>query len=82
MSYTRNGSGTPTVVTEVEAEVSLDEFEEKDIVKYMEDIGYTLTKSPDDSFQLNKLADAKVYTPESFDTLFSDYIYNTIGRII
>lgn len=82
MSYTRNYSGTPIVVTEVEAEVSLDEFDEADIVKYMEDLGYTMTKTPEDSFQLHKLADAKMYHPQSFDNVFAEYIYNTIGRII
>lgn len=82
MSRTCNYSGVPIVYTEVEVEVTLDEFDEKDIVKYMEDLGYTMTKTPDEVFMLNKLADAKFYNLGDFDRMFADFIYSQTGRII
>jgi hypothetical protein len=74
MSYTK--------YLNTDVEINLDEWEEKEIIEYMEDLGYVLTKTPEDSFMLEKLADAKVYHPENFDKLFSEYIYKTIGRIV
>jgi hypothetical protein len=73
---------TPRISIDVEAEVWLDQFEEKDIVKYLEDEGYTMTKTPEDSFQLRRLAELKRNQPEKFDRAFADYIYETVGMIL
>jgi hypothetical protein len=71
-----------TFYTDAEVEVSLDEWSEQEIVDHMTDLGYTITKTPDDVHQLNKLADAKQYNFGNFDKIFADYVYNTIGRIL
>jgi hypothetical protein len=47
-------SAYKTVCADVE--VSLDEWQEKEIIDYMEDIGYTLVKSPEDDAWLTRLA--------------------------
>jgi hypothetical protein len=73
-------SAYKTVCADVE--VSLDEWQEKEIIDYMEDIGYTLVKSPEDDAWLTRLADAKVYHPEQFDKMFSEYIHQKLGRIV
>lgn len=73
---------TPCINIDVEAEVWLDQFEEKDIVKYLEDEGYTITQTPEDSFQLRRLAELKRSQPEKFDRAFADYIYETVGIIL
>lgn len=71
-----------TITADVEVEVDLDEWDEREIVDYMEDLGWTITKTPEDDIWLPRLADAKQYHPETFDALFSEYVYLKLGRII
>ena len=66
-----------------DVEVSLDEWTEKELCDYLEDLGYTVTKTPEDTDWLTRLADAKFYHhPEQFDKLFSEYVYQKLGRIV
>lgn len=68
---------------EVEAEVWLDSWDNEELIEYLEAQGYVLTKTPEEITWLSMLADAKQYrTPEEFDKMFSEYVYNTLGRVV
>jgi hypothetical protein len=65
-----------------DVEVSLDEWSEAELVEYLTDLGYEVTKTPENTDWLMRLADAKQYHPEKFDKLFSEYVWKELGRIV
>ena len=42
----------PTFEQTVYVDVNLDEFDEEDIVEHLEYMGYTVTKNPEESFEI------------------------------
>ena len=72
----------PSISGEAEYTCYLDEFSEKEICAYMEDLGYTFTKTPEQQSDLEHLADTKKYQPDKFDRVFADFIYRETGKIL
>jgi len=65
-----------------DVEVCLDEWTEEELIEYLDSLGYTLA-TPEDIDWLAQLADAKFYNhPEKFDELFSEYVYQKLGRVV
>jgi hypothetical protein len=72
-----------TTEVEVEVEVDLDEMPIEEVIEYLTDKGYRiLSQGEPTKNQLNDLVDAKIRNSPDFDKLFSEYVYDTLGRII
>jgi hypothetical protein len=48
-----------TKYVSADVEISLDEWSEAELVEYLTDLGYEVTKSPENTDWLMRLADAK-----------------------
>jgi hypothetical protein len=71
-----------TTEVEVEVEVDLDEMPIEEVIEYLADKGYKVVPHSGVKSSLNDLVDAKIRNSPDFDKLFSEYVYDTLGRIV
>jgi len=72
------------ITTDVDVEVNLEDFDEKEIIEYLNECGYEVFKKLGGTTEedLSALADAKIRNSPEFDRMFADYVYNKLGRVI
>lgn len=66
-------------------EIELYDIETVELQEELERRGYSVSRgrdlpTDDESVQLQDLYEAKLYHPEKFDQLFSDYIWRVLGK--